>query len=373
MYNFGKEVNDLKNTYNFGGTTQHNTERLNESSLSERRHRSMEVGGQPHNNEDETKPYEQQYPHTGATLTAHALSHSSVFPSDLPSRSVFSDPQETSTLGVSTEHRKEKKEESTTVQIAKEVLGLNKTNTSGMSFEEKERVLLQERWRRAMAEENRLKALEERVIIHERETASAGLTPNFPPKFLCIKPIVHHDIERVPEARRNFVRLNYINWIATCVMLLLNTIVAIAVVSAPYKKGAEKKFKLAQNIVLAVVYLIGAPLSFILWYWPVYSACSTGSTTKHLTSLCGLIVALAFTIFIVVGQTNYAACGVDFAIDISETKHKLFVVPVTIVLVLWIAEGVWLCYCIAKQWVYYRLDVNAQQEVRHQMHSVIGV
>ncbi|RNE97765.1 secretory carrier membrane protein 3 [Trypanosoma conorhini] len=358
--------------YNFGDTSQHDTGRPNETSLAENLDHLGGARDFLHNIEDEMRPHERQGVNTGTTATAHGLPHASAFAPEFSPQSNLDDPRESSTTATASGGRKEKHKDNSKIQIAKEVLGLNKKDTSGMSPEEKERVLLEERWKRAMAEENRLNVLEERVKSREQETAAADLLPNFPPKILCIKPLVHHDLQRVPEIRRKFVRLNFINWIVTCVLLLLNMIVAIAVVAAPYKKDAKKIFKPAQNSVLAIVYLLGAPLSFIVWYWQIYSACSTGRQTKHILSLCGLIIALAFVIFMVVGRSNYAACGVDLTLDISETKNKLLVVPVIIVLGCWVTEGVWLCYCIVRQWMYYRLDANAQEEVRRQMHNVIG-
>ncbi|EKG01586.1 hypothetical protein TCSYLVIO_007413 [Trypanosoma cruzi] len=373
MYKFGGEAKDLRNIYNFGDMSQRETEPPKDLSLAENKAYLVDVEVHSDNNEEEMGNRESQQPNSRVSPTAHGVPQSSAFFPEFSHSSGPDVPRKPSMESTSDQkNSKEKQKENSKVKIAKEVLGINKKNTSGMSPEEKERVLLEERWKRAMAEENRLNALEEQVTHREQATNSSGLLPNFPPKFLCIKPLVHHDISSVPEVRRHFVRFNFINWIATCVLLLVNMIIVIAVVFASHKEDA-KKFHTSQNTVLAILYLMGAPLSFIVWYWQIYSACSTGRHTKHLLALSGLVIALAFDIFMIVGRTNYAACGVSLAIDISKTKSKLAVLPVIVVLFFWVVEAVILCYCIAKQWMYYRLDVNAQEEVRRQMRNVIGI
>ncbi|KAH9586538.1 SCAMP protein [Trypanosoma melophagium] len=377
MYRFESEVNELQKMYNF------NSEEENEAESSKAQHVPPEG---PSNLEDvklqsdegekvETRENQKSTPDTG--LDKQDLPQPSAFGNDFsrPSRSerasVFS------AAGGGGEGGKEGKNEQRKgnykLHVAKEVLGLNKKNTKGMTPEEKERVLLEERWLKAIEEEKRLNALESQVTERETIMRQSNLTPNFPPKFLCIKPFIHHEIALVPEPRRMYVRLNFINWIITCILLLINMGITTGVVLAPYREGTTKRFKTAQTIVLSAVYLVGIPLSFIIWYWQVYRACSTGRHTKHLLSLCGLVVALAFSVFIFVGPSNYGASGIDFARDVSETKSKILIFPVIIVLSLWAVEAVFLCYCIVKQWIFYRLDVNAQQEVRRQLRNVIGV
>ncbi|ORC91800.1 secretory carrier membrane protein 3 [Trypanosoma theileri] len=377
MYRFESEVSELQKMYNF------NSEADNETISSKTPHAPPEApayledvklqsdGGE----EVETREEQKTIPNT--KLTAQNLPQPSMFgkedsrPSPSEGASVFSPTAENGEGNK--KGKREDRKENHKLRVAKEVLGLNKKSTKGMTPEEKERVLLEERWLKTIEEEKRLNALESQVRERETTMRQANLTPNFPPKFLCIKPFLHHEIALVPEPRRLYVRMNFINWIITCLLLVINTAITIGVILAPYREGTTKRFNKAQSIVLSIVYLIGIPLSFIIWYWPVYRACSTGRHTKHLLSLCGLIVALAFSVFIFVGPSNYGASGIDFARGVSETKSKILVLPVIIVLSLWGLEAVFLCYCIVKQWIFYRLDVNAQQEVRRQMRNVIGV
>ncbi|KEG14202.1 secretory carrier membrane protein 3 [Trypanosoma grayi] len=370
MYKFGDEVDGLKDVYDFGGAGHNDEAPPNRTDSPESPSRLEDI--KVHSDEgEEDQTADNQVDFGGRESILETAPHPSVFGPDYQpnlgngASSNFSSSDDAA--------NKDKRKGDHKKFVAKEVLGLNKKSTSGMTPEEKKQALLEERWMKAMREERRLNELEAQVSYRIERTTEANLIPNFPPRFLCIKPIVHHDLAVVPEVRRGFVRLAYMNWFATCILLIVNMCVAIGVVFAPYREGAEKKFKPAQNTALAIVYLIGIPLGFIMWYWQVYGACSTGRHTKHLLSLCGLIVAFAFSVFMFAGPIDCGACGIALASDISKTKPKGVVVPVVVVLVLWAAEAGFLCYCIVRQWKYYRLDVNAQQEARRHMQNIIGV
>lgn len=372
MYRSGKETEELQNMYNFGSG--------NDDDVAQRQGPQVQVFPTQleefdMRSDDDKNDFENAKGVGGVTSPVYSLPASPDFDRKM-SLTVDTEGyplKELKESEVPSQDRTEKQKENSKLRIAKEILGLNNKNINGMSPSEKERVLLEERWKNAIAEENRLDSLEERVRSREQAVAAAGLLPNFPPKFLCIRPLVHHDITTVPELRKRFVKLNYMNWIVTSVLLAFNMFVVVGIMCAPYRQGANQSFNMAKNIALSILYLSGGPLSFIVWYWQVYVACSTGRHTRHLLSLSGLILALSFSIFMIIGKTNAGTCGINFAMSTAELKSRFLILPIIIVMVMWFAEACFLVYCIVKQWVYYRLDVKAQQEVKRQMGNVIGI
>lgn len=259
--------------------------------------------------------------------------------------------------------------------IVKEVTGRSNTNTNGMTVDGKEHALLVERWKNAMAEEERLNILQRQVEYQLKATEGANLEANFPPKFLCIKPLVNHTIGMVPEPRRKYVKFNYVIWMVNCVLLVANASVAITVAFSPYENEFEgpKASNKAQATALSIAYLLGVPLSFFVWHWPIYKACITGLATRHLVSLCGLLVALAFAIFMLVGLPDTGACGAILAMEVYEGKSNYLLIPLGVVISLWCFETAYFFYCMVVQWKFYRLDIMAQREARSHIDNVIGV
>ncbi|KAK7200383.1 SCAMP family [Novymonas esmeraldas] len=258
--------------------------------------------------------------------------------------------------------------------VLKEVLGTNKKSTKGMTDEQKNAVRLEERWKSALLEEQRLNALEQRVNQEEAVTAEVGQLPNFPRKFLCLRPLVYHSISEVPEHRRLFVTMVFWDWVALCILLVMNCGIAIGIVYAPVRSNVvvSKDVNKALNDVLAAIYLVGIPLSFLIWYWRVYRACSTGRPPQHVLALCGLLIALAQAIFALVGPINYGVCGIMLAMWIERTRETGVVAPVAIMAVLWAAQAVFLCFVIVKEFIYYRKDLAARRAARRHNPNVVG-
>lgn len=256
----------------------------------------------------------------------------------------------------------------------KEVLGINHTSTKGKTEEEKAQLELDRRWRNALAEEERLTELERQITTRETITASITPEPNFPPQFLCIKPLIYHNIKMVPEHRQRFVKIAFCNWIAVCFLLIVNAITAIAVIEFPTKRdaGSAKKVNKMMSDVLALVSLFGIPLSFLFWYWRIYKACSTGSPGEHTVALCGLLIALAHALFAFSGPLNYGVCGIGLALWLKQVKSSIVAVVVAVITLLWLLEAIIIAYLLVNMFIYYRRDLRARREARRMMPSVIG-
>ncbi|CBZ27639.1 conserved hypothetical protein [Leishmania mexicana MHOM/GT/2001/U1103] len=258
--------------------------------------------------------------------------------------------------------------------VLKEVFGANRKSTKGMTEEQKKAVNLEQRWQNAVLEEQRLNDLEQRIGREEAVTAELGLAPNFPRKFLCIHPLVHHSISSVPEHRQLFVKMAFWDWVAVCILLVINCGIAIGVSSAPVRSGVvvHGDINKAQNGVLAIVHLTGIPLSFLIWYWRIYQGCSTGRPPQHILALCGLFVALAQAIFAFAGPKNYGLCGVVLAKWIQATRESGVVAPVAIMAVLWAAQAIFTSFMIFKVFVFYRKDLAARRAARRYGMNVVG-
>lgn len=271
---------------------------------------------------------------------------------------------------------KAKKGSGKAAHVVKEVLGMNKKSTKGKTDDEKAQISLAERWKTALAEEERLNALSQQVVEGEERSAVIEKQPNLPRKFLCIHPLVYHSIAtEVPSHRQRFVTIAWWNWVAVCILLLLNCGIAVGVGFAPYKDAAHKEdypFNKALNTVLAIVYLIGAPFSFVLWYWRVYRGCSTGRPAQHLVALFGLIIGLAWALFAFVGPRTYGVCGIDLAVHIGRSRQTGVVAPVAFMILLWLAEAGMMCYLIVQEWIFYRKDLGARRAARNAIKSTVA-
>ncbi|CAJ1989395.1 SCAMP family [Leishmania donovani] len=258
--------------------------------------------------------------------------------------------------------------------VLKEVFGVNRKSTKGMTEEQKKTVNLEQRWQNALLEEQRLNDLEQRISREEAVTAELGQTPNFPRKFLCIHPLVYHSFSTVPEHRQLFVKMAFWDWVAVCILLVANCGIAIGVSSAPVRSKVvvHADINKVQNGVLAIVHLTGIPLSFLIWYWRIYQGCSTGRPPQHILALSGLFVALAHAIFALAGPKNYGLCGIALAKWIQATRESGVVAPVAIMAVLWAAQAVFTGFMIFRVFVFYRRDLAARRAARRYGMNVVG-
>ncbi|KAJ6308412.1 hypothetical protein OIU76_018070, partial [Salix suchowensis] len=109
-----------------------------------------------------------------------------------------------------------------------------------------------------------LKRREKEIKRREDAVAKTGITPddkNWPPFF----PIIHHDIaNEIPIHAQRLQYLAFASWLGIVLCLVFNL---IAVTVCWIRGGGVKIFFLA-----TIYVLMGCPLSYVLWYRPLYRA-----------------------------------------------------------------------------------------------------
>ncbi|KAL7243362.1 hypothetical protein ACSBR1_015705 [Camellia fascicularis] len=105
----------------------------------------------------------------------------------------------------------------------------------------------------------------EREIKRRKDTVSSAGVPsddkNWPPCF----PIIHHDIgNEIPVHAQKLQYLAFESWLGIVLCLVFNV---IAMIVCWIRGGGVKIFFLA-----TIYALLGCPLSYVLWYRPLYRA-----------------------------------------------------------------------------------------------------
>ncbi|XP_039127172.1 secretory carrier-associated membrane protein 4-like [Dioscorea cayenensis subsp. rotundata] len=117
-----------------------------------------------------------------------------------------------------------------------------------------------------------LKRREQDIKRREDALTRAGVPSedkNWPPFF----PIIHHDIAKeIPVPVQRLQYMAFASWLGLVLCLSFNV---IAVTVCWIEGGGVKIF------LLAVIYaILGCPLSYVLWYRPLYRAMRTDSALK---------------------------------------------------------------------------------------------
>ncbi|GAV91695.1 SCAMP domain-containing protein [Cephalotus follicularis] len=134
-----------------------------------------------------------------------------------------------------------------------------------------------------------LKRREKDIKRREDSVSKAGVRTdnrNWPPFF----PLIHHDIAN--EIPINVQRLQYLafaSWLGINLSLVFNI---IAVIVCWIRGGGVIIF------LLATIYaLLGIPLSYVLWYRPLYRAMRTDSALKFSWFFLFYLIHIVFCIF----------------------------------------------------------------------------
>lgn len=117
-----------------------------------------------------------------------------------------------------------------------------------------------------------LKRRERDIKRREDAVSNAGIPAddrNWPPFF----PIIHHDIaNEIPVHAQRLQYLAFASWLGIVLCLVFNV---VAVTVCWIRGGGVRIF------FLAIIYaLTGCPLSYVLWYRPLYRAMRTDSALK---------------------------------------------------------------------------------------------
>ncbi|XP_021832332.1 secretory carrier-associated membrane protein 1 isoform X1 [Prunus avium] len=151
---------------------------------------------------------------------------------------------------------------------------------------------LQAKEKELHAKEAELKKKEQELKRREDAIARAGIVieeKNWPPFF----PIIHHDIaNEIPIHLQRIQYVAFTTYLGLIVCLLWN----ILAVTVAWFKGEGPIIWL-----LAVIYFIASvPLSYFLWYRPLYRAMRTDSALSFAGFFLSYLLHIAFCIYAVI-------------------------------------------------------------------------
>lgn len=176
-----------------------------------------------------------------------------------------------------------------------------------------------------LEKEREVKERAAEIARREREVRLAlqRMQPNWPFKFLCINPVVYHDIvSEIPTERVSFVKWCYGNYFATILFILFNIVCALAAMTTSNVdfSGGGSPPNYGAHLGASFLYVIGIPLAFIVWYFPIYKAAGTGQRGKYNLAFLGTTIAFLYNLFMALGFVGYGGCGWLFALSCRNNK-----------------------------------------------------
>ncbi|GKU95869.1 hypothetical protein SLEP1_g9171 [Rubroshorea leprosula] len=160
-----------------------------------------------------------------------------------------------------------------------------------------------------------LKRREQEIKRREDAVAKTGVTPdnkNWPPFF----PIIHHDIaNEIPVHAQRLQYLAFASWLGIVLCLVFNV---ISVTVCWIQGGGVKIF------FLSIIYaLLGVPLSYLLWYRPLYRAMSTDSAFNFGCFFLLYLLHIAFCIIAAIAPPivfhGQSLTGILAAVDVISS------------------------------------------------------
>ncbi|KAL7595759.1 secretory carrier-associated membrane protein 4 isoform X1 [Lactuca sativa] len=194
-----------------------------------------------------------------------------------------------------------------------------------------------------------LKRKEKDIKRREEVVAGAAIPTddrNWPPFF----PIIHHDIaNEIPVHAQKLQYLAFASWLGLVLCLVFNM---IAVIVCWIKGGGVKIF------FLAVIYaLLGVPLSYVLWYRPLYRAMRTDSALKFSWFFLFYLIHLGFCIFAAIAPPivfeGRSLTGILAAIDVFS-DHALVGIFYLVGFGLFCVESLLSFWVLQKVYIYFR-------------------
>lgn len=195
-----------------------------------------------------------------------------------------------------------------------------------------------------------LKRREREIKRREDAVASAGVqiddNKNWPPFF----PIIHHDIaNEIPIHAQKLQYLAFASWLGIVLCLAFNV---IAVTVCWIRGGGVKIF------FLSIIYaLLGCPLSYVLWYRPLYRAMRTDSALKFGWFFCFYLIHIGFCIIASIAPPivfhGKSLTGILAAIDVFS-DHVLVGVFYLVGFALFCIESLLSLWVLQKVYMYFR-------------------
>lgn len=219
---------------------------------------------------------------------------------------------------------------------------------------------LEDRSRRLAEEEERL-----------RGSTSQSSNNNFPPFPRCcpIKPCFYQAIDvEIPERCRSIVRLAFILWMAYGATLFVNIFGTLSYMIT--RKSADESGPLF--FVSIVYFLLLVPLSYILWFRPLYKGCRNNSSFHFIMFFIVFSAQIIILIIQVLGIKLLGSCGWMVSIIAHDYNIGImvFMMIIAVALSLELAGSI---YIMIKVNIYFRssgasID-KAKEELGHEVAS----
>ncbi|KAL5724694.1 Secretory carrier-associated membrane protein 5 [Ranunculus cassubicifolius] len=194
-----------------------------------------------------------------------------------------------------------------------------------------------------------LKRREQDIKRREEAVNRAGVPVddrNWPPFF----PIIHHDItNEIPIHAQRLQYMAFASWLGIVLCLSFNV---IAVIVCWAKGGGVKIFFLA-----TIYALMGIPLSYVLWYRPLYRAMRTDSALKFSWFFLFYLLHIGFCIFAAIAPPivfrGKSLTGILAAIDVFS-DHALAGIFYLVGFGLFCLESLLSLFVLQKIYMYFR-------------------
>jgi hypothetical protein len=171
------------------------------------------------------------------------------------------------------------------------------------------------------AYEERLNLLEESINTQEVHIRDSGRLPpgDPPPNWPRCYPLVHFNIEDVPESNRQFVHSALFAWVLMAVAFCFNWVGCLALISV-HDDAIESP---GSKIALSSLYLfIVVPLALDLDAMSVYRALQGRSSTFAFLKVFGsLVVSAGFELMMFLGLEDSGSVGLISTIDLFTHEH----------------------------------------------------
>ncbi|GAB2230258.1 hypothetical protein Droror1_Dr00014516 [Drosera rotundifolia] len=187
-------------------------------------------------------------------------------------------------------------------------------------------------------------------IKRREDVVGRAAIPNDDRNWPTFFPIIHHDIaNEIPVHAQRLQYLAFASWLGIVLCLVYNL---VAVTVCWIRGGGVKIF------FLAVIYVIlGCPLSYLLWYRPLYRGMRTDSALKFGWFFMAYALHIVFCIFAalappVVFHGNSLA-GILAAVD-GFSKHVLVGIFYLVGFALFTLEALLSVWVLQKVYMYFR-------------------
>ncbi|KAI6128300.1 scamp family-domain-containing protein [Pisolithus croceorrhizus] len=183
---------------------------------------------------------------------------------------------------------------------------------------------------------------------------------NWPPFF----PLIFHSIpEEIPEASRPLISRLYQLWLVLLATLIVNMIACIFFLVAGSSDGGK-------DLGGSIGYLlIISPLSFLLWYRPIYNGYMKEQALYYYIFFffCGF--HLLYSIYMVIGIPSTGSAGLIQTIQMYASGHWAAGILGTVATVGWSVQGLGLAYYYRQIWSHHTTAGHTVDKAKAELAS----